>query len=67
MDPGYELALAYVPMFYFGLGVILSILYWLMIKFLKRKLIWTYFVFLLGNLIWGSLIAIDMAYEIFNF
>mgnify|MGYP006185658053 CR=1 FL=1 len=67
MSPGHELALAYVPAFFLGLGVILSILYWIIIKLLKRKLVWLYLLFLLGNLIWGSLMAIEMAYEVFNF
>lgn len=67
MSPGYELALAYVPMFFLGLGLILAFIYWSLTKLLKRRLLLVYYLFLLGNLIWGGFLAIDMAFETFNF
>jgi hypothetical protein len=67
MDPGYEFALALVPMFFVGLGILLSLIYWALRRFFKHDFRILFYLFLFGNVIWGSLLAIDMAFNTFNF
>ena len=67
MNPGYELALAFVPMFFISIGLILALIYWLLSKYIKKDLGILFFIFFFGNLTWGTLLAIDMAYDTFGF
>ena len=67
INPGYELALAFVPMFFISIGLILALIYWLLKKYFKNDLRVLFFIFFFGNLISGTLLAIDMAYDTFGF
>ena len=63
MSPGYELALAYVPIFFLILGLVLTLLYWLLIKLTKNPHKFLFYLFLVGNLTWGLITAFEMAYH----
>ena len=66
-DPGYELGLVYVPFFYLALGFFLALLYWLLIKIFKQDFKLIYYLFFFGNLLWGLVLTLDMAFGIFGF
>jgi hypothetical protein len=63
MNPGYELALAYIPLFFLILGFILTLIYWLLIKLNRNTLKFIFYLFFLGNLTWGILTAFVMAFS----
>jgi hypothetical protein len=67
IDSGYELALTYVPFFFLLLGIVLAAIYWALAQLMKKQLKLLYYFFIIVNILWGTLIAIDMAYKIFNF
>ncbi len=63
MNPGYELALAYIPLFFLILGFILTLIYWLLIKLNGNTPKFIFYLFFLGNLTWGILTAFVMAFS----
>lgn len=64
MDPGYELALFYVPLFFFLLGIGLSIVFWVIKRFYSKGLKLMFNLFFWGNLIVGTIVALDMAFNL---
>ena len=61
MDPGYELALAYVPIFFIVVGLILAGTYWILTILTKRRLRILFYVFFIGNLMCGIILTFNMA------
>ena len=65
MDPGYELALFYVPLFFFLMGIVMSIVFWLYKRFFSKGVRLTFNLFFWGNFIIGTFVALDMAFNLF--
>ena len=60
MNPGYELALAFIPMFILGFGLILTIIYWVSILIYKKKLPYLFYFLLISNSLLGIIITIQI-------
>lgn len=57
MSPGYELALAFIPIFILALGLLISLLYWLLIILTKKKYTYVFYFMLISNLLIGLIIT----------
>lgn len=60
VDPGAELALAYVPIFFILTGAISALIYWLLTIILKRKLSILFYVLSFGLLTLQVIAALEM-------
>ena len=67
MSPGHELALAYVPLFFLCLSLILTLLYWFLKKIFKRKLLIIYYLFFSANLLFDVYMTVGMFLDQLNY
>ena len=64
MNPGYELALAYIPLAFVVVAIVLAIIYWILTLKIKNQqtLKYLFIIFFTGSLFLGIITSLEVAF-----